>query len=187
MKAVLGIDVGGSGIKGVPVNLQNGHLMGHRHRLETPQPATPNAVAETIEALIQTFDWKGPVGCTMPSIVKEGVLKSAANIPAEWINTDAQKLFEDRTGLPFKVLNDADAAGIGELHFGAAGGRAGTVILLTVGTGIGSALFRDGVLIPNTEFGHLKFGPNIAEKYCGDRARKEQKLKWEGWATRFNE
>jgi len=182
----LGIDIGGSGIKGVPINTENGEIMGHRHRIDTPQPATPEAVAQTVAEMVNHFKWHGPVGCTMPSIVQHGVAKTASNIPAEWIGVNAEALFKSKTGLDFKVINDADAAGMGELHFGAANDHQGTVLLLTVGTGIGSALFCNGVLVPNTEFGHLLFADTIAEKYCGDRARKDQKLKWPAWAERFN-
>ncbi|HCR48650.1 MAG TPA: polyphosphate glucokinase [Bacteroidetes bacterium] len=183
----LGIDIGGSGIKGVPINTENGEVMGHRHRIDTPQPAYPQTVADTVAEMIAHFKWHGPVGCTMPSIVQHGVTKTASNIPQEWIGVNAEALFKSKTGLDFKVINDADAAGMGELHFGAANDHPGTVLLLTVGTGIGSALFCNGVLIPNTELGHLKMHDTIAEKYCGDRARKEQKLKWATWAERFNE
>ncbi|MBN8589109.1 MAG: ROK family protein [Rhodothermia bacterium] len=182
----LGIDIGGSGIKGVPINTENGEVLGHRHRIDTPQPATPDAVAQTVAEMVNHFKWHGPVGCTMPSIVQHGVTQTASNIPADWIGVNAETLFKAKTSLEFKVINDADAAGVGELHFGAANDHRGTVLLLTVGTGIGSALFCNGVLVPNTEFGHLLFANTIAEKYCSDRARKDQKLKWPAWAERFN-
>ena len=184
----LGIDVGGSGIKGTLVDLSNGALADDRHRIETPQPSTPPAVAEVVAQLVRHFEWHGPIGCTFPAIVRQGVTMSAANVDKGWIGIDAQKLFEQATGCPVRVLNDADAAGIAEMTYGAGRGRMGTVMMLTFGTGIGSAIFLDGKLLPNSEFGHLPMPMKgiIGEHYCSARIRKEENLNWDEWAKRVN-
>jgi polyphosphate glucokinase len=182
----LGIDVGGSGIKAAPVDLSNGERTAKRRRILTPQPSTPDAVLEVIGELVDGFDWKGPIGCTVPGVVRSGVTYTAANIDHSWIGFDAEAALRERFGVPVKVLNDADAAGIAEARFGAARDRAGVVILLTLGTGIGSALFADGVLVPNTEFGHLEFKGDIAEHYCAARLVDEG-LDRKTWAGRLNE
>ncbi len=185
----LGIDIGGSGIKGAIVDLDKGDLVGERHRIETPQPSTPQAVAEVVNQIVRHFKWDGPVGCTFPAIVRNGVTMTAANVDKSWIGTDAAGLFAQATGRKVRVLNDADAAGIAEMTFGAGRGRqGGVVILLTFGTGIGSAIFLDGKLLPNTEFGHVPMPMKgiVAEHYCSERIRKEEDLKWGAWATRAN-
>lgn len=184
---VLGIDIGGSGIKGAPVDLNTGTLVTERFRIPTPDPSKPDAVADVVKEITRNFDWKGPIGCTMPSIVLHGIVESAANIDQDWINTDAQKLFQKKTKCPTRVLNDADAAGIAEMQFGAGKGRKGVVILLTLGTGIGSAIFIDGILVPNTELGHLEIRGRDAETRASDRARQEKELNWEQWGERVNE
>lgn len=183
--ALLGIDIGGSGIKGALVDAETGELLTERYRLETPQPATPDAVAETVTAIVKHFDYSGTVGCTFPAIVKNGITLSAANVDKSWIGTDADALFTKATGLEVHLLNDADAAGRAEATFGAGKGQNGVVILLTFGTGIGSALFLDGKLVPNTEFGHLylKDGQE-AEPWAADRIRKEEDLSWKRWGKR---
>jgi len=182
----LGIDVGGSGIKGALVNLETGELLAERYRLETPQPSTPEAVAETVAQIVRHFAWGGPVGCTFPAVVKGGVTLSAANVDAAWIGTDAEALFREATGCPVHVLNDADAAGRAEMTFGAGRGKGGVVFTLTFGTGIGSALFLDGRLLPNTELGHLELGGLKAEHWASDRVRKEGDLSWKKWAARVD-
>ena len=185
----LGIDIGGSGIKGAIVDLDSGDLIGERHRIETPQPSTPQAVAEVVNQIVRHFKWDGPVGCTFPAIVRNGVTMTAANVDKSWIGTDAAGVFTQTTGQKVRVLNDADAAGIAEMTFGAGRGRQqGVVIVLTFGTGIGSAIFLDGKLLPNTEFGHVPMPMKgmIAEHYCSERIRKEEDLKWGQWATRTN-
>ena len=185
----LGIDIGGSGIKGAIVDLDKGDLVGERHRIETPQPSTPQAVAEVVNQIVRHFKWDGPVGCTFPAIVRNGVTMTAANVDKSWIGTDAAGLFAQATGRKVRVLNDADAAGIAEMTFGAGRGRqGGVVILLTFGTVIGSAIFLDGKLLPNTEFGHVPMPMKgiVAEHYCSERVRKEEDLKWGAWATRTN-
>ena len=184
---VLGIDVGGSGIKGNIVDTVTGELLDKRHRIETPQPATPKAIAKTINAIADHFDWNGKIGCGFPAVVQHGVAKTASNIDPAWINTDAEQLFAEITGRHVCVLNDADAAGLAEIRFGAGRDCDGCIVILTIGTGIGSALFSDGVMIPNTELGHLYFKNMDAEDYISDATRKAEDLKWDEWGTRFNE
>jgi polyphosphate glucokinase len=183
---VLGIDIGGSGIKGAPVDLETGTLLGERHRIDTPIPATPLAVASTINQLAIHFKWKGKIGCGFPAVIRHGVAKTAANVDPTWINIDAKKLFSKTTGCEVSVINDADAAGLAEVKFGVGKGRKDVVLMLTIGTGIGSALFVDGKLVPNTEYGHFYYKDILAEKYCSDSARKKYELDWETWAKRFN-
>jgi polyphosphate glucokinase len=185
----LGIDIGGSGIKGAIVDLDKGELLGERHRIETPQPSTPQNVAVVVNEIVRHFNWQGPVGCTFPAIVRHGVTMTAANVDKSWIGFDAAGLFAQSTGRKVVLLNDADAAGIAEMTFGAGRGcEQGLVIVLTFGTGIGSAIFLDGKLLPNTEFGHLPMPMRgiIAEHYCSERVRKEEDLKWEDWSVRAN-
>jgi len=184
---VLGIDIGGSGIKGAPVDIKKGELAAPRHRIPTPQPSKPEAVAEVIKELVEHFDWHGPIGCTFPAIVHHGVIKTAANVDQRWIGVDSIKLFEEATNCPVRVINDGDAAGVAEMAFGAGRHRKGVVILLTLGTGIGSAIFTEGVLVPNTEFGHLPIRGVDAEDRASDRIRKEEDLSWKQWSKRINE
>ncbi len=184
---VLGIDIGGSGIKGAPVDIATGSLLAERFKLETPQPATPQAVAETVRELVDHFSWTGPIGCTFPAIVHHGVTLSAANVDKSWIGAQAQQILSDAVRQPLLLLNDADAAGLAEVTFGAAKGESGIVIVLTLGTGIGSALIADGRLIPNTEFGHLQFKDGVAEKYCSAKVKEDEGLKWKEFAQRLNE
>jgi polyphosphate glucokinase len=183
----LGIDIGGSGIKGALVDIRSGALATPRHRLATPQPSVPDAVAEVVGQVARHFHWHGPIGCTFPAIVRHGVTYSAANVDQSWIGADAVTLFERATGCPVRVLNDADAAGLAEMEFGAGRHRKDVVILLTFGTGIGSAIFVEGHLLPNTEFGHLPIRGRDAEHRAAARIRDEQKLTWEEWAKRVNE
>lgn len=183
---LLGIDIGGSGIKGAIVNTNKGELVTERHRIETPQPATPNAVAATVKEIVEHFDYSGGVGCTFPAIVRRGVTLSAANVDKGWIGTDADALFEETTGLPFTVLNDADAAGIAEMAFGAGRDQAGVVFMITFGTGIGTALFVDGQLVPNTELGHIELNDREVEPWASAQAREKKDLSWKKWAKRVN-
>lgn len=184
---ILGIDVGGSGIKGAPVDINTGALVTKRHRISTPQPATPEAVGEVIAEIVRSFEWDGPVGCAFPARIKQGVARTAANIDKAWIGTSVAQLIEDQAGCPAVVLNDADAAGVAEMRFGAGQNRSGLVLLLTFGTGIGSSLFINGTLVPNTEFGHITLHGMVAEHYAADRARKKNDLSWEAWAARAQE
>jgi len=184
---VLGIDIGGTGIKAAPVDTQTGQLTAPRQKLQTPHPATPDAVIEVAARLVQNFSWTGPVGVTFPGVVVDGVVHTAANVDHSWIGVDAAKAFEAATSLTATVLNDADAAGAAEMRFGAGQGVGGTVLLLTFGTGIGSALFTDGVLVPNTEFGHVEIRGKDAEKRASEVAREEHDLSWDAWAERVDE
>lgn len=185
---MFGIDIGGSGIKGAPVDLEKGEFATERLRIETPQPATPDAVAQTVKQLIDHFGWKDAFGCTFPAIIQNGVALSAANVDKSWIGTNAEKLFQDATGLPVRVLNDADAAGIAEMAYGAGKGHQGVVIMLTFGTGIGSAIFNNGQLQPNTEFGHVFMSNGKeAEHYTAGKVRKDENLSWKKWGLRVNE
>ncbi|MGW5970902.1 polyphosphate--glucose phosphotransferase [Streptomyces sp. NPDC055186] len=183
---IFGVDIGGSGIKGAPVDLDKGDLAQERHKVLTPQPSTPDAVADGVKEVVDHFGWSGPVGVTFPGVVTDGTtVRSAANVDKSWVDTDARMLLGDRLGgMPVTVVNDADAAGIAEVHFGAGRGRRGTVILLTFGTGIGSAVFVDGLLVPNTELGHLELHGHEAEKRASSKAREDHDLTWEHWARR---
>ncbi|WNI29515.1 polyphosphate--glucose phosphotransferase [Streptomyces sp. ITFR-6] len=181
---IFGVDIGGSGIKGAPVDLERGDLARDRHKVLTPHPATPDDVAGCVAEVVGHFDWSGPVGITFPGVVTSGVTRSAANVDKGWIDLDARTLLSDKLGLPVTVLNDADAAGIAEMTFGAGRGRKGTVIVLTLGTGIGSALFIDGRLVPNTELGHLELNGHDAEKHASTKAKEDEDLSWHHWAHR---
>ncbi|MFE1903556.1 polyphosphate--glucose phosphotransferase [Streptomyces gardneri] len=182
---VFGVDIGGSGIKGAPVDLERGALAEERHKVLTPQPATPDGVAGCVVEVVEHFGWTGPVGVTFPGVVTGSTIRTAANVDKSWVGVDAGTLLSERLGgLPVTVLNDADAAGVAEMTFGAGRGRKGTVILLTLGTGIGSALFVDGRLVPNTELGHLELKGHDAETRASTKAREDHDLTWEHWAKR---
>lgn len=183
---ILGIDIGGSGIKGAVVNIEDGSLVTSRHRISTPQPATPRAVAETVKALVEHFKYTGPIGCGFPALIQHGVAKTASNIDKTWVDIDVEKLLSEATGENVFVVNDADAAGLAELKFGAGNGHNGVALVLTIGTGIGSALINNGVLLPCTELGHLEFKGGDAEKYCSDATREKKDLSWKTWGKRFN-
>ena len=187
MAHVLGIDIGGTGIKAAPVDTTTGDLMTDRQKLATPQPATPDAVSTVVEELLKSFGWTGQTGITFPGVVTGGVIRTAANVDHSWIGVDAAKTFGANSQLPVTVINDADAAGVAEMRFGAGKGVAGTVLLLTLGTGIGSALFADGTLVPNTEFGHIQIRGKDAEKRASEHAREEHDLSWGAWAGRVDE
>lgn len=186
-RVLLGIDVGGSGIKGAPIDVVNGQLVAERQRLPTPQPSIPDAIGDTVAEIVKQFEWRGPIGITFPAPIKNGVTLMAANVDQSWVGTDAKALFEKKTGCPVLMMNDADAAGVAEMEFGAGKGQNGTVLVLTVGTGIGSAIFVDGRLIPNTEFGHLQIRGKDAEHRASDRVRQEKDLDWDKWSERLNE
>lgn len=183
---IFGVDIGGSGIKGAPVDLDRGDLTEERFKVLTPHPATPDGVADGVRQVVEHFGWTGPVGLTFPGVVTGGsTIRTAANVDKSWIDTDARAMFSERLGgLPVTVVNDADAAGVAEMHFGAGKDRPGTVFLLTFGTGIGSALFVDGALVPNTELGHLELHGHDAEKRASSKAREDEELTWEHWARR---
>lgn len=186
MAGALGIDIGGTGIKAAPVDAAGGHLLAERVKLPTPDPSVPAAVAPVIRQQVERFAWNGPVGITFPGVVSRGTIRTAANLDRSWIGTDAPAFFSEAAGQPVTVLNDADAAGIAEMRFGAGRGQPGTALLLTLGTGIGSALFYNGVLIPNTEFGHIEIHGKDAETRASERAREDGDLSWEKWAGRLD-
>lgn len=187
MTTVLGIDIGGTGIKGAPVDTRSGRLLADRHRVLTPHPATPTAVADVVAELARYFDWTGPTGATFPAVVKDGVARTAANVDQAWIGANAAQMFSKAIGGDVTVVNDADAAGVAEMTFGAGKDRRGLVIMVTLGTGIGSALFIDGVLVPNTELGHLEMGKHDAEHHAAASVRDEHHLSWKDWAARVEE
>lgn len=181
-----GVDIGGSGIKGAPVDLATGEFLEERVRIPTPQPATPEAVAATVAQVTHHFGWTGSLGCTVPAVVRNGVARSAANIDKSWVGTDVETLVGQATGAAsVTALNDADAAGFAEVAYGAARGRDGVVILVTLGTGIGTALIADGILVPNTELGHLELDGHDAETRASDAARERDDLSWHDWAHRL--
>lgn len=184
---ILGIDIGGSGIKGAPVDIESGVLLKDRHRIPTPQPATPKAVANTVAAIAKFFNWKGPIGCGFPAAIQDGVALTATNIDKSWINTNAAEMIRKASGCPTVVRNDADVAGLAEMTFGAGKGQKGVVFMITIGTGLGTAVFSDGHLVYNTELGHIPYKGNIAEKYAADSVRKKLGLSHDAWAQRFNE
>lgn len=184
-----GIDIGGSGIKGALVDLDSGQLIGDRLRIDTPNPSTPEAVADVVAEIVHHFEWTGPVGVTLPAVVKKGVAHTAANIHPSWIGTDADALFAKRIGRSVEdvaMLNDADAAGMAEIRFGDPAARKGVTALLTFGTGIGSAVFHDGTLVPNTEFGHLEVDGHDAEKKAAASVKDNEGLSYHDWSKRVN-
>lgn len=184
---VLGIDIGGSGVKGLPVDTDTGATLGERVRIPTPEPATPEAVAAAVRQVAASFGWSGPMGCGFPAVMRGGVVRTAANIDASWIGVDAAALFSKATACPTTVLNDADAAGVAEMRFGAGRDAGGVVLVVTVGTGLGTALFTDHRLVPNSELGHLLLHDMKAEHYASDAIRKRLDLSWDDWGGRFNE
>jgi polyphosphate glucokinase len=184
----LGIDIGGSGIKGAPVDLVEGRFANDRLRLETPKVSSPDVVADLVAKIAANFaDETGdsPIGVTLPAVVTNGVVRSAANIDSAWIGTDARQLLSDRLGRAVTVVNDADAAGVGELHFGAARNAKGLVLVTTLGTGIGSALLYNGVLVPSSELGHLEIDGHDAESQAAASVRSDENLSWAQWAERL--
>ena len=187
MTTILGIDIGGTGIKGAPVDVETGSFTADRLRVPTPSGGSPADVARVVGEIVAHFDTVGPIGCTFPAVVQRGVALTAANVDPLWIGTDAEALFESVVHRPITVVNDADAAGVAEIELGAGKGRKGTVLLLTLGTGIGSALFVDGNLLPNTEFGHLDIRGKAAELRASEKVREDKNLSWGKWAKRLNE
>jgi polyphosphate glucokinase len=185
---VLGIDIGGTGVKGAPVDLTTGEFTAERFKIKTPQPATPDAVADVVEQIAERFVDKvgdSPIGITIPAVCQHGVARSAANIDPSWVDTDVDLLFTERLGRPVHVVNDADAAGVAEAKFGAARDVPGLVILTTLGTGIGSALLHDGVLVPNSELGHLEIDGYDAEDRAAQSAKEREDLSYAEWAERL--
>jgi polyphosphate glucokinase len=185
--AILGIDIGGSGVKGAPVDTVRGELLEERHRIPTPQPSDVSSVVETVAEVAARFPECDRVGITFPGVVVDGGVRTAANVDKSWIDAPAAQLFAERLDRPVVVLNDADAAGVAEVAFGAGRDQAGLIVMLTFGTGIGSALFLDGTLVPNTELGHLELHGKDAELRASDRVREEEDMNWEKWAMRVEE
>jgi len=183
---ILGIDIGGTGIKGAPVDTDTGALMASRHRILTPEQAKPKPVASVIGELAGHFGWQGLIGCGFPAVVRQGVVFTAANIHKSWIETNAEVLFSEAAKCPVHVVNDADAAGLAEMTFGAGKGQKGVVLMVTIGTGLGTVLFTDGKLVPNLELGHIELNGEDAEVRATDAARKRDKLSWKVWGKRFN-
>jgi len=183
---ILGIDIGGSGIKGAPVDISTGDLLAERYRIKTPKGAKPEPMAEVVARIARNFSWKGPIGIGFPAPIKSGTVMMAANISDQWIGFNADTLFSKATDCPCTTINDADAAGLAEMAFGAGVGQPGTVIMLTLGTGIGSAVFHRGRLLPNTEFGHLEIGGKEAESRASDAARQREGYSWKKYARRLD-
>jgi len=183
---VLGIDVGGSGIKGAPVDTKTGKLTAERVRIKTPRNAEPEPVAEVVAEIARSFNWNGPIGIGFPAPIKAGVAMMAANVSDKWVGTNADDLFTKTTGCDCTMINDADAAGLAEMKFGAGRGQPGTVIMFTLGTGIGTAIFHRGNLLPNTEFGHLDMLGRDAEHRVSDAVRQREELTWKKFAKRLN-
>ena len=187
MKEVLGIDVGGTGMKAALVDVESGALLSDRHRVETPRPATPDTMGAAIRQLVGEFDYEGPVGCCFPTIVVNGHARSVSNLHETWRNVQIDDTFEAASGLPFSVINDADAAAVAEMQLGAGRELDGLVLTITIGTGIGSGMYYNGQLIPNLELGHMagKDGEPF-EKYASKRARIDEDLSWLEWGARFD-
>jgi polyphosphate glucokinase len=184
---VYGIDVGGSGIKGGPVDTRSGELLTERVRIKTPKPATPDAIVRTAIEVVGQSGWDGPVGCGFPAVVKDGVVQTAANIDEAAIGFDFQSALEKKLDCPVRVVNDGDAAGLAEMRWGAGREAEGVVLMLTLGTGIGTSLFVGGRLVPNTEFGHIEVRGKDAEHRAADSARKREDLSWKEYAERLDE
>jgi polyphosphate glucokinase len=182
---VVGVDIGGTGIKAAPVDIATGELATERIRLPTPSPATPQAIADDVGEVLRRIGVAGPVGLAIPAVVRGGIVETASHIDPTWIGIDAADFFSKVTGRPVAVLNDADAAGIAEVRFGAGRGMTGVVAVITLGTGIGSALFVDGTLVPNSELGHLPLSEGAAEDLAAASVREREDLSWEEYARRL--
>ena len=183
---VLGIDIGGSGIKGAVVAVETGQLVSEHLQVKTPRPATPDTVINATGELVRLFDWHGSIGCGFPAVIQSGIVKTAANIDTSWIGVNLRDFMQRKTGCTCSVINDADAAGLAEMVFGAGRGRMGSVLILTLGTGIGSALFYRGKLFPNLELGYLPLEGAPAEHYASAAVRENEKLSWVTWSNRIN-
>jgi polyphosphate glucokinase len=183
---ILGIDIGGSGVKGAPVDVTTGELLAERFRLPTPQPATPKATMKTIQEIVAHFGWHGPIGCGYPGVIKHGFVHTAANVDESWIGFSLKNAIQDLTSQEVQVVNDADAAGIAEMYFGAGKAQLGMVVMVTLGTGIGVAAFIDGKLIPNLELGHIEIKGEDAEHRAAEAAKEREDLDWKDWAKRVD-
>jgi polyphosphate glucokinase len=183
---ILGLDIGGSGIKGAPVDTETGAILAPRFRLPTPASAKPRPVAEVVAQISRHFEWQGPIGCGFPGVIRHGVTLTAANVSKRWVGLNADMLLSEATGCPVNLINDADAAGLAEMTFGAGRDRQEVVLVVTIGTGLGTALFVNGQLLPNCEFGHLKIDGEDAEVHASDAARQREILSWKQWAANFD-
>jgi polyphosphate glucokinase len=183
---VLGIDIGGSGIKGALVDIETGELLTERHRIVTPNPATTEAVGDVVKEMVDFFNWKGKIGVGFPAVIQNGIVLTAANIHKSWIGIAIDTFLTEKTACEVYVANDADVAGIAEYYFGNGKDCRGIVLLLTIGTGIGTALFVHGKLVPNTELGHIEFMNTTVERFASDATRKKEDLNWKDWGKRFN-
>jgi len=184
---ILGVDVGGTGIKGAVIDTATGELASERLRIESPRPATPESIGVTIRALVEQHRWSGPVGIGFPAAIQHGVARTAAHIDPAFIGLPVADYFSRQTGCPVHVANDADVAGLAEMRFGAGRGVAGVVLVVTIGTGLGTALFSDGHLLPNTELGHIRLDNGLeAERYAAEAVRDAEKLKWQDWGDRLD-
>ena len=183
---VLGIDIGGSAFKGAPVDTKTGRLLAERHRVEIQSPCSLKTGVAAVREIVQHFEWQGPVGIGFPAIIREGQIGEVGNLGDVWVKQNGVALFRRATGCPVKMINDADAAGLAEMKFGAGRGRKDTVLLLTFGTGIGSALFHDGRLFPNVELGHVPWRGKPFERFASAAVRKRARLEWNEWALRVN-
>ncbi len=183
---ILGIDIGGTGIKGVPVDLDTQDYLGERFRVETPRPAKPKAVAKSVQKIVDHFNWKGPIGVGFPTVIVNGKARAYGNMHKSWLGVQIDDLFTEKTGLPCAVINDADAAGIAEMRYGAGKDLKGLAVTITVGTGIGSGLFYNGKLIPNFELGRIQYKKKPIEQYAANSVRKAEGLSYEEWMPRFN-
>jgi polyphosphate glucokinase len=183
---LLGIDIGASGIKGAPVDTASGSLLAARCRLPTPESAKPGPMIDLIGKIAGRFKWSGAIGCGYPGVVIDGITLSAANLHQKWVGLDTASQIAEKTACPVCVINDADAAGMAEMKFGAGRGRMGVVLIVTIGTGLGTALFTNGHLLPNAELGHIELGGEEAELRASDAARKREQLSWKKWGGRFN-
>jgi polyphosphate glucokinase len=184
---ILGIDIGGSGIKGAPVNIATGEFLAERFRVPTPKPSKPTQMAEAVKQVVEYFDWKGPVGCGFPTVIHNGKSVARGNIHKSWLGVQVDELFSEHTGLPVTVINDADAAGLAEMTYGAGMGKQGLVIMITIGTGLGSGVFYNGQLVPNFELGRIFYkNGELIEYFASDAARQREHLSYINWGKRFN-
>ena len=183
---ILGIDIGGTGIKGATVDTDSGVMLAERFRIPTPNPGKPKPISEVVGEIARHFEWNDLIGCGFPAAVRGGKVMNAANISKKWVGVDAAALFAEETHCPVHVLNDADAAGLAEMTFGSGRGRKGVVLIITIGTGLGTCLFTDGVLLPNAEMGHIEMGGKDAESLASEAARERNRLTWAEWIKLFN-
>ncbi len=184
---VLGIDIGGSGIKGALVDTTTGEMLTKRFRIPTPPSRKPKEMAEVVAQIVQHFDYKGPIGCGFPSVIKKGVCITQGNLHKSWVGTNVEELFSKTTGLPVRVVNDADAAGFAEINYGAGKDISGFVIMITIGTGLGSGAFLNGQLIPNFELGQIPYKKHKKiELWAAASAKEREELSYEEWGKRFN-